>query len=91
MKLVTSDENVKAVLVNIFAGINRCDWVAKGVVQACGSLNIKVPLVVRLAGTNVEEGRKILAESGLKLITAETLAEAAEKAVAACQGKLQAA
>jgi malate-CoA ligase subunit beta len=54
-------------------------------------VDIKVPLVVRLAGTNVEEGRKILADSGLKLITAETLAEAAEKAVAACQGKLQAA
>ncbi len=91
MKLVTSDENVKAILVNIFAGINRCDWVAKGVVQACGNLDIKVPLIVRLAGTNVEEGRKILAESGLKLITADTLAEAAEKAVQACQGKLQAA
>ncbi len=90
MKLVTSDKNVKVVLVNIFAGINRCDWVAKGVVQACGNLDIKVPLVVRLAGTNVEEGRKILADSGLKLITAESLAEAAEKAVQACEGKLQA-
>jgi malate-CoA ligase subunit beta len=75
---------VKAVLVNIFAGINRCDWVAKGVVQACQTVDVKVPLVVRLAGTNVEEGRKILAESGLKLITAETLAEAASKAVQAC-------
>ncbi len=91
MKLVSSDDNVKAILVNIFAGINRCDWVAKGVVQACGNLDIKVPLIVRLAGTNVEEGRKILEESGLKLITADTLAEAAEKAVQACQGKLQAA
>jgi malate-CoA ligase subunit beta len=91
MKLVVSDANVKAILVNIFAGINRCDWVAKGVVQACGNLDIKVPLVVRLAGTNVEDGRKILEESGLKLITADTLAEAAEKAVQACQGKLQAA
>ena len=59
---------------------------AKGVVQACETVDVKVPLVVRLAGTNVEEGRKILAESGLKLITADTLAEAAEKAVAACQG-----
>ena len=91
MKLVVSDANVKAILVNIFAGINRCDWVAKGVVQACENLDIKVPLVVRLSGTNVEEGRKILKESGLKLITAETLSEAAEKAVQACQGKLQAA
>jgi len=84
LKLVLSDAKVKAVLVNIFAGINRCDWVAKGVVQACQTVDVKVPLVVRLAGTNVEEGRKILADSGLELITAETLAEAAEKAVAAC-------
>jgi malate-CoA ligase subunit beta len=84
LKLVLSDAKVKAVLVNIFAGINRCDWVAKGVVQACQTVDVKVPLVVRLAGTNVEEGRKILAESGLKLITAETWAEAASKAVAAC-------
>ncbi|MCB1442551.1 MAG: malate--CoA ligase subunit beta [Methyloceanibacter sp.] len=91
MKLVVSDDNVKAILVNIFAGINRCDWVAKGVVQACANLDIKLPLIVRLAGTNVEEGRRILEESDLKLITAETLAEAAEKAVLACQGKLQAA
>jgi malate-CoA ligase subunit beta len=80
---VLSDPKVSAVLVNIFAGINRCDWVAKGVVQACETVDVKVPLVVRLAGTNVEEGRKILAESGLQLITAETLAEAADKAVAA--------
>ena len=83
LKLVLSDPKVQAVLVNIFAGINRCDWVAKGVVQACQTVDVKVPLVVRLAGTNVEEGRKILAESGLELITAETLAEAADKAVAA--------
>jgi len=85
LKLVLSDPKVQAVLVNIFAGINRCDWVAKGVVQACQTIDIKIPLIVRLAGTNVEEGRKILAESGLKLITAETLAEAAQKAVAAQQ------
>jgi malate-CoA ligase subunit beta len=86
LKLVLSDAKVRAVLVNIFAGINRCDWVAKGVVQACETVDVKVPLVVRLAGTNVEEGQRILAESGLKLITADTLAEAANKAVAACQG-----
>src|SRR6476469_2032036 len=85
LKLLLADAKVKAVLVNIFAGINRCDWVAKGVVQACQTVDVKVPLVVRLAGTNVEEGRKILAESGLQLITAETLAEAAEKAGAACE------
>ena len=67
------------------AGINRCDWVAKGVVDAITDLNIKMPVVVRLAGTNVEEGRRILDESGLTVITAETLAEAAQKAVAAAK------
>ena len=89
LKLVLSDAKVKAVLVNIFAGINRCDWVAKGVVQACQTVHVKVPLVVRLAGTNVEEGRKILADSGVEMITAETLAEAANKAVAACNAATQ--
>jgi len=89
LKLVLSDAKVKAVLVNIFAGINRCDWVAKGVVQACQTVDVKVPLVVRLAGTNVEEGRKILADSGVEMITAETLAEAANKAVAACNAATQ--
>ena len=67
--LVLSDRNVKAILVNIFAGINRCDWVAQGVVQAAKGL--KVPLVVRLAGTNVEAGQKIVRESGLPIITAD--------------------
>jgi malate-CoA ligase subunit beta len=80
-RLVLSDKNVSAILVNIFAGINRCDWVAQGVVQAAKDL--KVPLVVRLAGTNVEEGRKIIRESGLPIISAETLLEAAQKAVEA--------
>ena len=78
-----SDERVEAVLVNIFAGINRCDWVAEGVVKAMTDLEVKVPVVVRLSGTNVEEGRRILTESDVELITAETLAEAGEKAVAA--------
>ncbi len=82
-RLVLADDNVKAMLVNIFAGINRCDWIAQGVVQAVQKIDMKVPLVVRLSGTNVEEGRKIIAESGLPIITAETLAEAAEKAVQA--------
>jgi len=82
-KLVLSDERVEAILVNIFAGINRCDWVAEGVVKAMTDLEVKVPVVVRLSGTNVEEGRRILAESDVELITAETLAEAGEKAVAA--------
>ena len=82
-KLVLSDERVEAILVNIFAGINRCDWVAEGVVKALTDLEVKAPVVVRLSGTNVEEGRRILAESDVELITAETLAEAGEKAVAA--------
>jgi malate-CoA ligase subunit beta len=86
-KLVLSDSNVKVILVNIFAGINRCDWVAQGIVQACKQTKIGVPLVVRLAGTNVEEGRKIINESGISIISADTLAEAAQKAVAACRGK----
>ena len=82
-KLVLSDDRVEAILVNIFAGINRCDWVAEGVVKAMTDLEMKVPVVVRLSGTNVEEGRRILAESDVELITAETLAEAGEKSVAA--------
>ena len=80
-ELVLSDRNVRVLLVNIFAGINRCDWVAQGIVQAARGLT--VPLVVRLAGTNVEVGRRILAESGLPLIMADSLQEAAEKAVSA--------
>jgi malate-CoA ligase subunit beta len=80
-KLVLSDPNLSAILVNIFAGINRCDWVAQGVVEAAKGL--KVPLVVRLAGTNVEQGRKIIRDSGLPIIAAETLLEAARKAVEA--------
>jgi len=82
-KLVLSDDRVEAILVNIFAGINRCDWVAEGVVKAMNELDVKVPVVVRLSGTNVEEGRRILEESDVDLITAETLAEAGEKSVAA--------
>jgi malate-CoA ligase subunit beta len=82
-RLVLSDEKVEAILVNIFAGINRCDWVAEGVVQAVQKVGINLPLVVRLAGTNVEAGRRILKESGLPIITASTLAEAADRVVAA--------
>jgi malate-CoA ligase subunit beta len=82
-RTVLMDEGVKVVLVNIFAGINRCDWVAEGVVQAFRQADIKVPVVVRLAGTNVEEGRAIIANSGLPIITADTLADAARKSVAA--------
>ena len=83
MRLVLQDGAAKVILVNIFAGINRCDWVAQGVVQAVQKLELKVPLVVRLSGTLVEEGRKILEESGLDLVIASTLKEAAEAAVAA--------
>ncbi len=82
-RTVLTDANVQVILVNIFAGINRCDWVAEGVVQAYKSEGLTLPVVVRLAGTNVAEGRKILEQSGLPLITADTLAEAAEKAVEA--------
>ncbi len=82
-RLVLADDNVKAMLVNIFAGINRCDWIAEGVVQAVRKIDMKIPLIVRLSGTHVEAGRKIIEESGLPIITANTLAEAAEKAVQA--------
>ncbi len=82
-RLVTSDVNVQAILVNIFAGINRCDWVAEGVVQALQANPVDVPVVVRLAGTNVDEGLKILAKSGLPIIRATSLMEAAERAVEA--------
>ncbi len=83
--LVLSDQGVSAILVNIFAGINRCDWVAEGVIQAMEKFDVTVPVVVRLSGTNVEQGREILAQSNIDLITADTLAEAAEKAVAAAE------
>ena len=82
-ELVLADEGVKAFLVNIFAGINRCDWIAEGVVQAYKQVDVKVPLICRLSGTNEELGQKIIADSGLPIITASTLAEAAEKAVEA--------
>jgi malate-CoA ligase subunit beta len=85
-KLVLSDKNVKAMLVNVFAGINRCDWIAQGVVKAFQEVSVHVPLVVRLSGTNVEQGRKIIMESGLPIISADTLAEAAKKAVEAAHG-----
>ena len=87
-RLVLSDKNVQAILVNIFAGINRCDWVAEGVVQALRDVKVDVPVIVRLAGTNVEEGQKILAQSGLPIIRAATLSEAAERAVGAWKNDL---
>ena len=82
IELVLSDENVEAILVNIFAGINRCDWVAQGIVDLLNKRDVDVPLVVRLSGTNVEKGRKILEDSCKKVITAETLSDAAHTVVA---------
>ncbi|TMA59563.1 MAG: ADP-forming succinate--CoA ligase subunit beta [Deltaproteobacteria bacterium] len=82
-KIILSDKNVKAVLVNIFGGIMRCDVVATGVVEAAKQVKLAVPLVVRLEGTNVELGKKILSESGLNIIAANDLADAARKAVEA--------
>jgi succinyl-CoA synthetase beta subunit len=82
-KIILSDENVKGILVNIFGGIMRCDIIAEGVVSAARSLGLDKPLVVRLEGTNVEEGKRIMAESGLDIIAADNLADAAAKIVAA--------
>lgn len=87
-KILTADPNVKAVLVNIFGGMARVDTIATGIVQAFELIDINVPMVVRLRGTNLEEGERILAESGLNLIRAQGFMEAAEKAVAAAAGKL---
>ena len=85
-RIITSDANVKAIMVNIFGGIAKCDMIAEGIVAATKTLSLKVPLVVRLEGTNVELGKKILADSGLAIIPAENLADAAQKAVAAVKG-----
>jgi succinyl-CoA synthetase beta subunit len=83
LKIILSDINVKGILINIFGGIMRCDVLAQGVVDAAKEINIRVPLVVRLAGTNFKEGKKILDNSGLKLISAENLDDAAKKIVEA--------
>jgi succinyl-CoA synthetase beta subunit len=85
-KIILSDVRVRGVLINIFGGIMRCDVLAQGVVAAARELSIQVPLVVRMQGTNVELGRKILSDSGLPIISAETMAEAAEKIVQAVKG-----
>jgi succinyl-CoA synthetase beta subunit len=81
LKIILSDKNVKGILINIFGGIMRCDVLAQGVVDAAKEININVPLVVRLAGTNFKEGKKILDNSGLKLISAKNLDDAAKKIV----------
>jgi succinyl-CoA synthetase beta subunit len=78
-RIILSDKNVKGIFINIFGGILRCDVLAQGVVQAAQKIHLNVPVVVRMRGTNVEEGRRILAESGLSLISAENLKDAAEK------------
>ncbi|MCH2409750.1 succinate--CoA ligase subunit beta, partial [Myxococcota bacterium] len=85
-KLILADENVKAILVNIFGGIVRCDMIAEGVIAAAKDMGLTLPLVVRLQGTNSAEGRKLLEESGLNITPAETLQEAGERAVAAAKG-----
>jgi succinyl-CoA synthetase beta subunit len=85
-KILMADARVRGLLINIFGGIMRCDVLAQGVVEAARELSVSVPLVVRMQGTNVEIGRKILAESGLAIIAAETMAEAAEKIVQAVKG-----
>ncbi|MEC8205114.1 MAG: succinate--CoA ligase subunit beta, partial [Pseudomonadota bacterium] len=82
-KIILSDPNVEGILVNIFGGIMRCDVIAEGVVAAVREVSLQVPLVVRLEGTNVDLGKKILSESGLTIIAADNLADAAEKIVTA--------
>ena len=80
-KIILSDKNVKGILVNIFGGIMRCDVLAQGIVDAVKEIKLSIPLVVRLAGTNVELGKKILDKSGLKIISANNLSDAAKKVV----------
>jgi succinyl-CoA synthetase beta subunit len=84
-KILLADPRVRGVLINIFGGIMRCDVLAQGIVDAAHEMNIQVPLVVRMEGTNVAQGKKILADSGLAIIPAETMAQAAEKIVAAVE------
>jgi succinyl-CoA synthetase beta subunit len=85
-RILLSDKNVKAVLINIFGGIVRTDMVASGVVAAARNLGVKVPVVVRLEGTNVEKGREVIEQSGLGLVTASGMKDAAEKVVALAGG-----
>jgi succinyl-CoA synthetase beta subunit len=85
-KIITSDPNVKGILVNIFGGIMKCDVIAQGVVTAVKEVGLKVPLVVRLEGTNVEQGKKIINESGLNVVSADDLDDAAQKIVKALKG-----
>jgi succinyl-CoA synthetase beta subunit len=84
-RILTNDKNVKALLVNIFGGIMRCDVIAQGIVAAAKTIDMKIPLVVRLEGTNVEIGKQILKDSGIDIIPADNLDDAAQKAVAAAK------
>jgi succinyl-CoA synthetase beta subunit len=86
-KIILKDPSVKAILVNIFGGIMKCDVIAEGIIAAAKELALQVPLVVRLEGTNVEKGKEILAKSGLKIIPADGLTDAAKKVVAASKGQ----
>ena len=86
-KILIADKKVKAILVNIFGGIMKCDIIAQGIINAAKTLKLSVPLVVRLEGTNVEAGKKLIADSGLAVIAADDLADAAQKAVEAAEGK----
>ncbi len=86
-RILLADENVKAVLINIFGGIVRCDMVANGVVAAAKNLGVSIPIVARLEGTNVEEGRRVLRDSGINILTAEGMADAAEKVVSAANAE----
>jgi succinyl-CoA synthetase beta subunit len=88
-KILIADKNVKAILVNIFGGIMKCDVIAQGIINAAKTVKLSVPLVVRLEGTNVEKGKQLLKDSGVALITADDLADAAQKAVAAAGSKSQ--
>ena len=85
LKILVADPKVKAILINIFGGILRCDTLAKGVIEAASEIKLEIPIVIRMEGTNVEIGRKILNESGLKLIVAKTMKEAAQKVIASIQ------
>jgi succinyl-CoA synthetase beta subunit len=88
-KILIADKNVKAILVNIFGGIMRCDVIAQGIINAMKTVHLPVPLVVRLEGTNVDAGKKLIAQSGLAVIAADDLADAAQKAVKAASSKSQ--
>ena len=81
-RIISSDENVKVILVNIFGGIMKCDTIAKGIIAAVNNIGLKVPLVVRLEGTNVKEGKALIEKSGLNIISAKDLADGSQKSVA---------